>query len=249
MQKVKVKDVNTKKGTNDKGDWEMTVITGEDGSKFGTFHKGATAIQAGDLIELEPIVKGRNINFEVWNMLEKGSTQAPAVTAGGNGYRRDKEGIKYEYDLKAWMQNVDRVSIEGQIALKEIGQWLRTPEAVEGCPDQLKELYISAIRTLIQRMVKAPANETPKEQPKAPVSTGTGQPVDPQAPFPHVGALLDYWNKQGVGRDGILQILGISEKDLPKQDVAEAHKKIQAELDKNSPQQSETEDPEGIDWK
>jgi len=150
VQEVKVADVSIKTGTNQHGPWTNTMVTGEDGSKFGTFHKSASEIKRGDVIKLEPVIKAGKTNFDTWEFVTRGPDQtgsSPAsegaqVPAGGS-YKRDTEAIRLEYGLKAHLQAIERASIEAQTAYNGVIE-LAKGTTIEGEND-LKEAVSEAI--------------------------------------------------------------------------------------------------------
>ncbi len=232
-QKVTVKEVTIKKGTNDKGEWVNTRITGEDGAVFGTFHKGAAQIQKGDVIELDPIIKGKNINFEVWNMLEKSTGVAETLSGSNPPYRRDTEGIEFEYKLKAQLQEAERISIEAQTAYNGIIELVKESNAWK--VDGFEALVKKAFKWTETRLdTSGPGAEKPIEKPpqKATekVTAGADQEVDPEHPFPNVGALLTWCQTKGISRAQFFEITQTTEKLLPKVNIVDAHQVLLAYL-------------------
>jgi len=64
-------------GTNDKGDWELIVVTADDGSEFTTFDKSAKHINPGSVIEFEPKVKNNKTGFTKFTVISQGSVPPP----------------------------------------------------------------------------------------------------------------------------------------------------------------------------
>lgn len=172
MLKVKVRSVSIKTGTNEKGDWVNTRVTGDDDAVFGTFVDGAKAIKAGDLIELEPIIKGKHINFDKWNMLEQVREEKPK-----DGKTQQDEMSKDDW---AERERITRKSIERQVALKsaiELGQIIFSSDEItiisilttaklfeeylEGKTDKLLEAYLKG--ETIQETKPEPLPEAPEQ--------------------------------------------------------------------------------------
>lgn len=139
MQKVRVTDVKVEAGKTGDRTWEKITITGEDGTQFTTFDTKAKGLQ-GALIELEPIVKGRYVNFEKWNVLEK-----PPVAMPIPGPDPATAKVRIQADFKiAALQVAGRLAAAGKIDEEEIpacadkiyawlaGQAKTTPKEAEG---------------------------------------------------------------------------------------------------------------------
>ena len=109
MQKVRIKEVKVEPGKTGDKEWKKITVTGEDGSQFTTFDHKAEELKSGDLIELEPVVKGKYVNFEKWNVLESGPPAAVSAPSNGNGMTPE---------LWAEKDRLERLSIEGQVAMK-----------------------------------------------------------------------------------------------------------------------------------
>jgi len=239
MQKVKVADVSIKKGTNDKGEWINTQITGEDGAKFGTFHKSAASLEKGDLIELEPIVKGRNVNFENWNMLEKG-TGSPGSNGKEGVYRRDTEGIEFEYKLKARLQEIERASIEAQVAFKGIMTMAAAAIAASTLPQTeslvaSNEVFSGSLALALQWAEKKLSDDF--DAIPTPITPSEESIEDKPAPdtFPNVGALLKWCADNGVSRPKFLELVGVKEADLPRVNIPDAVQIIREYIESADP--------------
>lgn len=234
MQKVKVQSVSRKEGTGEKGPWINTSVTGEDGAVFGTFSKSASSeIAAGDLIELEPVVKGKYINFTDWKMLEKGTAAASAASppANGGGYKKDVEGMRTEYAMKARLQAIERASIEAQTAYNGIISFVAGLDKEKGLSSDspVLEAFDEAIAWARSKMAATLVNPAPSEaagatpeapQPDPPGATGVTPPyVEPEEPFPHIGALLAWCKNYGIDRATFITIAKCDEKGIPELDV------------------------------
>lgn len=115
MQKVRVTDVKVEAGKTGDRNWEKITITGEDGTQFTTFDTKAKGLQ-GALIELEPIVKGKYVNFEKWNVLEKPPIPIPIPESDPATAR-----LQIQADFKiAALQVAGRLAAAGKIDEEEI---------------------------------------------------------------------------------------------------------------------------------
>lgn len=255
MQKVKIAEVSIKKGTNDKGPWTNTRVTGEDGAVFGTFSDSAQNIAKGDLIELEPVVKGKNINFSEWNMLEKGtgsaSTESAAAAAPASGaYKRDVEGIRFEYQCKAQIVKGERASIEAQTAyngaLRLLQDGTTWPDRFHDEIDALVHEAIVWGRARIAENLATPIPSTAAgsppapSTPDAPVETPVSLPyVEPDDPFAHIGALLAWCKNYGIDRPTFIQIVKCDENAIKGLDVEKTFALVKAYIIERAGAQAE----------
>lgn len=242
MQEVKIADVSIKEGTNQHGPWTNTMVTGEDGSKFGTFHKSATEIKKGDVIKLEPVIKAGKTNFDSFEFVSKGPGHngGSPVTEGapaGSAYKRDTEGIRFEYGLKAHLQSIERASIEAQTAYNGIIE-LAKGATIEGQND-LREAVTEAIAWARKKMAASLGTSVRSEPARsksgdstaaAPVETST--PAAEEAPvdqggeelsrFPHLGALLQWCATKDIDRKTFMWLVKADESTIGKVDIDEA---------------------------
>lgn len=144
MQKVKVKDVKVETGQTGDKSWEKVTITGEDGTQFTTFDTKAKGLK-GALIELEPVVKGRYVNFSKWNVLEESPI---ALQSPGSDPTTTMLQIQANFKIAA-LQVAGRLAAAGKIDKEEI----RT------CADEIYTWITS--RTKSQ---KAPSEEQTTEE-------------------------------------------------------------------------------------
>ena len=115
MQKVKVTDVKVEAGKTGDRSWEKVTITGDDGTQFTTFDTKAKGLK-GALIELEPIVKGKYVNFEKWNVLEESPIIPPAP---GTDPPTTMLHIQADFKIAA-LQVAGRLAAAGKIDKEEI---------------------------------------------------------------------------------------------------------------------------------
>lgn len=249
LQKVNVKSVSRKEGTGEKGPWTNTSVTGEDGAVFGTFSKSALEIAAGDLIELDPVVKGKYINFSDWNMLEKGTGSVPAASTSaspnGGGFKRDIDGIRFKYQCKAQIVKGERASIEAQTAFKGIIEL--APQL--GQYPELVEVFQEAIAWARSKMAASLANPAPSEAAgatpapstaDAPVETPVSLPyVEPDEPFAHIGALLAWCKNYGIDRPTFIQIAKCDENAIKGLDVEKTFALVKAYIIERAGAQAE----------
>ena len=142
MQKITVANVEIKAGKNDKGDWIKTSLTGADGLKASGFDKGLATLKAGDAIEAEIVVDGKYTNILSWKIISQGVAlpeEKKETTPQKNCYRSPDQSL----------------SIEGQVCLKEVGEFLRldAPRAVEVLGQGIIDLYKKVIRDRLAAML------------------------------------------------------------------------------------------------
>ncbi len=113
MQKITIKDISIKTGTNDKGDWKLTNITGADGAKFSSFDHKAAELKAGDTIEAEIEIKGKNNNIKEWKLISSAPITSPPTSNNPSSNSMSKEDW-------AEKDRIERASIEAQVAYKGI---------------------------------------------------------------------------------------------------------------------------------
>lgn len=233
MQEVKVADVSVKTGTNQHGPWTNTMVTGEDGSKFGTFHKSATEIMKGDVIKLEPVIKAGKTNFDSFEFVSKGPghnggspAAASAPAAAGGGYKRDVEAIRLEYGLKAHLQAIERASIEAQTAYNGIIELAKEGIQRYEYEDAFQEAIAWARKKMAATLeTRAPSEATGAKSargkeaaPATAPAPAAEEPPDAQG-FPHIGALLAWCAQKGVDRKTFMSLNQATEETLPKVDI------------------------------
>lgn len=249
-QEVKVKEV---RGPLGKGEKKFFAVVADDGkgTEFTTFDSKVKTIPPGSTIGIDIKVEGKYVNIIEWKMISEAPAPASSAATGKAdvGYKRDTEGIRFEYELKVWMQNIDRVSIEAQTAYNRIME-----QALQLKDDkEFKVLFKKALQWAegkLDASMKQPALEakpTPKVEPKKTVTrastTVNGKQVDPEHPFPHIGALLSWCATKGIDKAQALEIWNVKDADLPKLDIAIAHQLI---LDYLVAHPADPNDPEGL---
>ena len=114
------------------------VIHGESGEEATSFDGAFENFGKGTKLNVELKVKGKHINIDSYEVL---SATVEKPTVNGGGYKKDIEGLKVEYQLKARLQAIDRASIEAQTAYNGAIKLLASGE----CPDVAKDLVSSAL--------------------------------------------------------------------------------------------------------
>ena len=237
MQKITVKEV---RGPLGKGDKKFYAVVDEKGGEFTTFDAKVSDLTQGSVIEGEitVTVKGDKtyVNMGDWKLLEAGT--APAQASGGGQYKRDTEGIRFEYELKAYIENVKHVSIEAQTAFNGIVKLAEVATISDKIDtlvaDLTPELWRKALTwaesRLDQSMVRKAVPEAPQKPQKGPekngarVTTGNGDPVDPEHPFANVGQLLQWALKEHtLDKATVMEICGVNEQTLSKLNLVDAH--------------------------
>jgi hypothetical protein len=262
MQKITVKEV---KGPLGKGEKKFFAVVDENGAEFTTFDTKVGEIKPGSVINIAPKVEvkaGKTyINIETWEMVQEG-----VATAAGNGkeggYKRDTEGIEFEYKLKARLQEIDRISIEQQTVWKGVVEILTHPpdeKLTQEAAARLRDLTLKAIAWASSRFDAAPkpaippapatkpaippapaprpATESPPS-PEAPDSEEAKE-VDPLEPFANAGQMLQWCNDEhALSRTQVCEIIGCKPGELSSVDLVKAHGAIMDWLKANKPQEA-----------
>lgn len=259
--KIIVKSVQTKSGEKDGKLWELFIVTSMKGTEYVTFDTKVRNLGEGSEIEIgepEEVKKGKYTSYkfdsvEVLKEIKAGVTGEGRKEPGN--YKRDIEGIAFEYELKASMQAIERASIEGQTAYIKVMELAST-----GLDDaEFKKLFKKALQWAeakldesIEKVTPKPVTKptmkaTAKSADKPAVVTGTGQVVDPEYPFLHIGALLKWWTDNSGTRKTFMEVLKIKEADFPQVNLAEAHQVLKDYL-KEHPKDKSTnpDDPEKL---
>lgn len=246
MQKITVKEI---KGPLGKGEKKFYAVVDPKGGEFTTFDAGISSVTPGSVIEAEIKVDGRYVNITEWKVLE--AAPAGAGPAPGNGqYKRDTEGIRFEYELKAYIESVKHVSIEAQTAFNgivKLAEVATISDKIDALVATLSpDLWQKALLWAESRLDTSMALKSPPEAPKGPkaapakarpsVNTkGAPGPQDPapsegDAPqgFGNVGQLLTWAHKEyGLDRAKVMEICGVNEQTLSKLNLLDAHIAIQ----------------------
>lgn len=71
MQNIKVKKINSKSGTNKKGQWTSFIVVAEDGAEFTSFDTKLSDVKSGSILSVEPEVKGKYTNIKEWKLVSE----------------------------------------------------------------------------------------------------------------------------------------------------------------------------------
>ncbi len=240
MQKVTVASVKTKSGEGGKsGTWTLVIVTGEDGAEFTSFDKALTDLGKGAVIELEPEITTKNgktkVNIKEWKLVSEGAPPATAEEqrtgpgGGGGGRGKDMDVINLEEAGRRYRQNIDRISIEAQSALVEIGNMIRA--GLSGVPGvgpatdavitpALLKQYQQVAGRIFTNYLAGPVGTVPAEsKPTTTAPAGTGAPgqkpaqtgTGVQLPEFKTGVeLVNYATKQGHKIEDIKRTLSIN---------------------------------------
>jgi len=70
-----------KTGTSKQGDWELIIVTSEDGTDYATFEKSAKNLLPGVVIDIgEPIIKEGKCSFKEYTVISTPATSTPTTT-------------------------------------------------------------------------------------------------------------------------------------------------------------------------
>lgn len=238
MQEIKVKEI---RGPLGKGEKKFYAVVDEKGGEFTTFDTKIQSIKPGSVLEAEIKVEGKYVNIVKWTLLQEPETH-PRNGKEPGAYKRDLEGIQFEYELKARLQQIERASIEAQTAYNGIIQLWCSPDSAKNA--QLSEEVLQKALKWAESRLDESMKPAPKAEPKPitkpakkpvekPVVQANGKEVDPEHPFPNIGVLLTWCAKEGIDRTKFMEILEIKEKDLPNVNIADAHQAIQDYLKQN----------------
>lgn len=239
MQKITVKEV---KGPLGKGDKKFYAIKDGEGAEFTTFDTKVADLTPGSIIEAEVVVKGKYLNLGEWKLLEAGTPSGNGQQGEGR-YKRDTEGIRYEYNLKAYLENLRNASIEAQTAFNGIVK-LAELVALQGDPKEVErvlplDLWKKGLAWAESRLdhamqQKAPQmiSEPPQRPKKAAKQEGEGDtiPGDENASgaFANVGQLMKWaLDNYGITRDQFMQIVGVDDSTLSKVNLIDAKQAIE----------------------
>ena len=71
MQNIKVKKINSKSGTNKKGQWTSFIVVAEDGAEFTSFDTKLSGVKSGSILSVELEVKGKYTNIKEWKLVSE----------------------------------------------------------------------------------------------------------------------------------------------------------------------------------
>lgn len=227
MQQIIVREV---RGPLGKGEKKFYAIKDDKGGEFTTFDPSVSKLTPGSIIEAEIKVEGKYVNIQEWKLIEAGP--ANAQPGAGGQYKRDTEGIRFEYELKAYLQGIERASIEAQTAYNGL---IKVLELVSISPTTEKFIHKLAPGILQKALAYAESRldaamaSKPPQSPKAPPETqkasatpkGKEKGQSPEG-FKNVGELLTWALQQGISRIKFLEITGATEADIAKLNLVDA---------------------------
>jgi len=183
-------------GTNEKGDWELIVVTSDDGTDYTTFHKGAKNLLPGTVIEVgEVIIKNNKHSFKEYTVI---SAPTVPVVPVSNGHGMTPE-------LWAEKDRLERWSRECNTCIMAIDQLTkcRPPDGKE------LELHDAAIAYALAHF--QPTKEMPKvEKPQS--DKAVNKPVTDPGEFKDLGDFLTKVTKvTKLKRDEICTMLSIND--------------------------------------
>lgn len=255
MQELVIDRVERKMPKKEGGN-PFYVVYGQAGEEMTTFDEALYGFGKGTRLNVEPKVNGRHVNITDWALLEevKGTGPAPggAPPGGGGSYKKDVDGLREEYRLKAGLVARERASIEAQTVYNGAVAVITCPGGYDSLPaatkDALHELIREAIKWGKARFTAAPvppaAPEPEKESataeaPKqAPPAGGNGLPE-----FKTGVELVNYALKHGYTVDK-LRPLGL-DKPTEIKDVGAATKVLFGTSQKAAPAK-DPNDPDGL---
>lgn len=231
MQRITIKDVKSKSGTGGKsGKWTLVIITAEDGAEFTSFDTALEKFGPGTIIEIEPEVITKDgktkVNIKEWKLISVALPAGPAALLPGSPYKRDTEGIEFEYNLKARLQSTERASIEAQTVyngvIEILNNWPNASGTVEELSktheemaEELKELRALVLEALkwARKVLGASGAPVVKKEsaPPAKKYEEAGGPTPVELPrFKDGPALVNYALKHGWKIERVKESLGIS---------------------------------------
>ena len=153
MQETKFTVKSVKVGATGKskhGDWELIVVTTEDGTDYTTFDTKAKTIPPGSVIEINDItIKEGKISFKEFNIISSPTEPAPLPSLNGAEPTTNEQWAE--------KQRIERISIEGQSAIKQLVIALGTnvfeDRDVKELQDLLKRAFTTKINTFIGQPV------------------------------------------------------------------------------------------------
>jgi hypothetical protein len=194
----------------------------------------------------------------------------PVLVQGGKsggGMGRSSESIRLEYSFKAQIEAAERISVEGQTAINQVGEWLRDPNW-RGLDNEAKERILEKYWQAVEKSLDAFLAAKPivlKETPE-PATRSANAPVKSQdakitavtdvkvsktppptwTPLKNVGELLTRAAKFNVMKADVMIILSVKNtteiKDLDGSwNIIAASKKLSPPTEPADPN-----DPDGL---
>jgi len=161
-----------KTGTNKSGDWELVLVTSDDGTDYATFHKNAKNLIAGTVIDIgEPKIEKGKCSFKEYEIVSAPAETPPAGTS------------KSDMTPEMWAEKdrIERWSFEAQVAYKGIVELVKTIYSTDKeIPDELKKVYDVALNwALAHFQTSNPTPTKPVWQATKPTQEATEpEPID-----------------------------------------------------------------------
>jgi hypothetical protein len=253
MQQITVKEV---RGPLGKGERKFWAIKDPQGGEFTAFDATIAQVTPGSIIEAEIEVKGKYVNITKWTLVEAGPAVTPNSGGGTGGqYKRDTEGIRFEYELKAYLQGIERASIEAQTAYNGLIKVLElvavspvTEKLIDKlCPGILKKALQYADSRLDAAMASKPP-QSPQAPPETVKASGTAKDkakAQSGTGFKNVGELLTWALQQGISRVKFLEVVKAREGDLPKLNLVDAKQALDDFLKEQAEFEDDLNEPGG----
>ena len=139
-----VKSVQSKTGTSTKGAWELVIISAEDGTDYATFDTKAKSLLSGTVIKIDDVkVKEGKISFKEFVIVSAPAAPLPGLN-GADTTTNEQWAEK---------QRIERISIEGQSAIKQLVIALGTDVFEDQDVTELQSLLKRAFTTKINTFI------------------------------------------------------------------------------------------------
>lgn len=242
-----IKEDQRKDGTPYKWCSVMAEDGSEKGTEYTTFDAGVLKLNPGAVIDIGDLVtKSGKLSFKkIVNIISEGTAQeSPGPRSNDGGYKKDIEGLKVEYALRARENAIKNASIEAQtaynggISLIEIIDKMTQNEQ-----EKYKPLVDAAIAWGLKKLTETDLKEQLANMPHIGAKPSKDKdevkekkpPGTPSAQiFNNVGEFFTACAKAGITRKAVLEHLRCKEADIPKIDTATAWQVIYEELIKPS---------------
>lgn len=142
MQSVIIKGVKiASSGTGKRGDWDLVVVTGDDGAEFSSFDTALTKLGNDSVIEIEPevaVVKGKNkVNIKSWKLIREmpqGESVSPKLPLPEPKTQMSKEDWREK-------DKIERRSIERQVSGKIAAEIIAKPATLKDWRDAAEYVF------------------------------------------------------------------------------------------------------------
>lgn len=226
-----------KEGTNKNGKWQLWLVTDNKDIEYTTFDKKASHLTPGAVIEIGSIILEVKDDKENRSFKELTIISQPETESTNGKYKKDIEGMKYEYQLKARLQSLERASIEAQTAYIKIMDALCAGK-VELDSEPVKEAIKWAMGKL-GASIQSPEVKESIVQPDIEIQIKPGAVLDKlqsdskegtETSFANVGALRQWCKLEGIETPKFLEIVGCTEKDVPNINIPDAYQLVKEHI-------------------